>query len=210
MHKENIYLKNRSKKEIYLDLDNFLKKNYKKEKKVLDIGCGSGIYINLAKRIGYFVKACDYNPKNCIYDYIKVDKCDLNEEKLPYSNNEFEIIILTEVIEHIYNPGFLISEIYRVLKKGGKLYLTTPNLTNIKNKIWFLLFSHFLTHPNNPKMGDHITHIPPHFIKSFLERYYFKEIKIRYLNSFFPYTKLKLPNCPFLSDTVVIEAKKLF
>jgi len=134
--------------------------------------------------------------------------CDLNKEKLPYPDNQFDIIIFTEVIEHIYNPGFVLKEINRILKPKGKLYLSTPNLINIKNKMEFLLFSHFLTHPNNPEKGGHITHMPPNFIKNFLEINNFSNITKRFVGSFIPMTKIKLLNNSFLSDIVIFEATK--
>ena len=44
------------------------------------------------------------------------------------SNNSIDFVVTFQVIEHIYNDEKFIEEIYRVLKPGGKLILTTPNL----------------------------------------------------------------------------------
>ena len=45
--------------------------------------------------------------------------------KLPFKDEKFEIILCTEVLEHLHSPRVAISEMYRVLKKGGLLILTT-------------------------------------------------------------------------------------
>ncbi|MEM3374122.1 MAG: class I SAM-dependent methyltransferase [Candidatus Woesearchaeota archaeon] len=205
---EKKFLSNRSKKGIYTDLEKFLKNNYKKGHRLLDVGAGTGIYSKLAKKIGYEVYAIDYNPEICKFKEIKILFCDLNTQKLPFLDNYFDVVIMTEVIEHLYNTGFILSEINRVLKEKGILYLTTPNLANLKNKLWFLFFSYFITHKKNPGLGDHINHITPLFLKYFLERTNFQKIRISYLNSFFPFTKIKLPNSEFFSDTVKLIAYK--
>jgi len=202
------YFKRKKKRSIYEDLTKFLEKNYSKGKKVLDLGSGCGVFSKYAKDMGYDVSSCDYNMEYCIYEDLRIDFCDLNKGRLPYPDKEFDLVLLAEVIEHIYNPGAVLSEISRVLKPGGKLYLSTPNLVNWKNKASFLLRSHFLTHPENPKIGDHITHIPPSFIRSFLDRSDFSDIRIRYISSTIPFTTVRLPDCSALSDTVVAEAAR--
>lgn len=54
-------------------------------------------------------------------------KVDFNEEILPFHNEAFDTIICSEVIEHLENPHQFLKQCHRVLKKGGKLILTTPN-----------------------------------------------------------------------------------
>jgi ubiquinone/menaquinone biosynthesis C-methylase UbiE len=48
-------------------------------------------------------------------------------ETLPLESASFNWVLLSEVIEHLADPLVLVNEIYRVLKPGGFLYLTTPN-----------------------------------------------------------------------------------
>jgi ubiquinone/menaquinone biosynthesis C-methylase UbiE len=52
------------------------------------------------------------------------DLCKDNSELIP--SDYFDIIICTEVLEHTLNPFNAVAEIYRILKKGGKCYVTTP------------------------------------------------------------------------------------
>ena len=47
--------------------------------------------------------------------------------RLPYESSQFDLVILVEVIEHVPEQGALLAEISRVLKPGGRLFLTTPN-----------------------------------------------------------------------------------
>jgi 2-polyprenyl-3-methyl-5-hydroxy-6-metoxy-1,4-benzoquinol methylase len=51
--------------------------------------------------------------------------------QLPFKEGAFDIVISTEVIEHTVNPRKAIFEIFRVLKPGGRVALTTPN------KFWY-------------------------------------------------------------------------
>ncbi len=56
-------------------------------------------------------------------------------KKLPVKSGLYDLIILTEVIEHITFPQIFILEITRLLKEDGKLLLTTPNIHMFGNRI---------------------------------------------------------------------------
>ena len=81
----------------------------------LDIGCGPrGLGSSANIDIAY--------PPN-IPDNFQI----MDAHELHFPNNTFEAISILEVIEHVENPSQVLREIYRVLKKDGALYLTTPN-----------------------------------------------------------------------------------
>jgi len=71
------------------------------------------------------------------FDELK--ECDLNSEKIPFPDNFFDVVICSEVIEHIYNTDRLLIEIKRILKPSGILIISTPNLASFFNRI-FILF----------------------------------------------------------------------
>lgn len=82
-----------------------------------------------------------------------VDICDLNTQKLLYNDNTFDLITFTEVIEHIENHRLTLSEISRVLKPGGYVILSTPNILNLKSRVRFL-FCGFWNLFGPLKVGD--------------------------------------------------------
>ena len=84
---------------------------------ILDIGCGDGALVNLL------------NTKECIScKGIDIDQgVNFEKDKLPYGDNEFDIIIMYSVIEHLYDPGNLLTEIKRVCKTKGKIIIITSN-----------------------------------------------------------------------------------
>lgn len=92
-------------------------------KKILDVGCDIKPYKKLFANneyIGIDIKGGGHE------DQAKtVDKF-FDGENIPYNDNEFDIIICTEVLEHSQNPNKLMSECQRVLKNEGKIYLTMP------------------------------------------------------------------------------------
>lgn len=108
---------------------------------VLDIGCEPG-YMPIA------LKAMDYNVTaggvNLIKDFknrmdrfqITIDVYNVDIDDLPYSNGQYDVVIFSEVIEHLfYGVPHALNEINRVLKEGGSLILTTPNLARLVNRI---------------------------------------------------------------------------
>jgi len=107
--------------------------------KHLDIGSGTG---NLISRIQQEYKvessACDYTDKFMGLKHISVDIVDLNLGILPYPDNSFDLITFTEVAEHLENYRAIVREASRILKPGGIIALTTPNVLNMKSRMRFL------------------------------------------------------------------------
>lgn len=114
-----------------------------KKGKLLDLGSGNGTTGKKLFDLGFDVEAFDMDRERFKYHKeIQFSNGNLNDP-LPYENNTFDFIIFMEVIEHIYNPGFVISEISRILKKDGKLILSTPNILNIGSRFRFLIEGSF-------------------------------------------------------------------
>lgn len=108
-------------------LEKFLAFHATKEK-VLDVGSGGSAY-------GKFF------PNRISVDVDPSRNPDMiaDAHNLPFNDEEFEIIICTEVLEHVRDPQKVIDECYRVLKKGGKLLLTTRfvyPLHDAPNDLW--------------------------------------------------------------------------
>ena len=66
-------------------------------------------------------------------------KCDLNVGGLPFRDNYFDLVLMSEVIEHIYNTDHILLESRRVLKPFGYLLVSTPNLAWWLNRLVLLL-----------------------------------------------------------------------
>ncbi len=65
-------------------------------------------------------------------------KCNL-EKGIPFSDEKFDVIYCGEVIEHLYNPDFLVKEFNRILKPNGHIIMSTPNLCSWFNRILFVI-----------------------------------------------------------------------
>jgi len=115
--------------------------------KYLDLGCGDGTStvvvteaLNVKKIYGVDI---DYKELNkAKLKGIHVYKADLNLDTLPFNDEEFDVVSAFDVIEHLWNTDNLLSEAYRVLKRGGYYIITTPNLASWINRL--LLLSGYL------------------------------------------------------------------
>lgn len=98
----------------------------------LDIGCGDGSNSIILKKLGFTVEGCDIAftaLRKAGQKGIKTRQVDLNKSKLPYSTNQFKLVWMTDVIEHVIRPDSAMAEVYRILQPGGYLFLTTPNVS---------------------------------------------------------------------------------
>ena len=97
--------------------------------RVLDIGCGSGIISTIIKENQFDVMGIDIS-KEALRKYysrgLRGVVADI-EPSIPAKSDTFDMVWLSEVIEHVKNCENLIREGYRVLKPGGRLYVSTPN-----------------------------------------------------------------------------------
>lgn len=130
-----------------------LQKN--KNAQLLDLGCGYGRFtLRAGKTIGskglHGVEIVDEKIDKARERGIDVRKGDLNQ-KLPFQNESFDVIIASHIIEHLDNTDTFVKEIYRVLKPGGYLIIATPNLAACAN-ILFLLFG---KQPSIAEVSDH-------------------------------------------------------
>ena len=58
----------------------------------------------------------------------------IEEDAFPYSDDEFDVVVFAEIMEHLLNdPCAVLGEIKRVLKPGGTIVLTTPNVARLEN-----------------------------------------------------------------------------
>ena len=102
-------------------------------KKILDLGCGRGFYLEAAgkllpeakilgvdKNSGYLKKARNYVQADNVA-YLKADIT-----RLPLKDNAFDFIIASEILEHLEDDEKAIKEIYRVLSWEGKAIITVP------------------------------------------------------------------------------------
>lgn len=64
---------------------------------------------------------------------VKPLQLDLNEEKLPFDDESFDLVVVLELIYHLLDPDAAIEEMKRVLSPDGMLLLSTPNLANWMN-----------------------------------------------------------------------------
>lgn len=117
-----------------------IKKTKKQTFDILDVGCGRG-YIDFKlkdcvdKNHNLRVVGIDnYKPAIDFADtrkkFLNRDDCHfklMDTCKLEFKNNFFDIIICSEVLEHLKDPQAAMKEIYRVLKKGGLAIISTPN-----------------------------------------------------------------------------------
>lgn len=113
--------------------------------RILDIGGYPGIFGNLLsnKFVNSNIYVCDVNINTVIKDNCTtldmISIGNLENSKLPFKNDTFDMISCLEVIEHLYNADNILSEINRILKPNGILLLSTPNLVSWSNRLLILL-----------------------------------------------------------------------
>ena len=69
---------------------------------------------------------------------ISVIQLDASRENLPFEPDSFDIVLCSEVIEHLYDPDFAVEQLKRVLRPTGKMIITTPNLAAWYNRLLLL------------------------------------------------------------------------
>lgn len=108
--------------------------------KVLDLGCGNGVlleYLIRKKNVkGTGIEIDEEKVTQGILKGVNVIQGDINEEILDYADQTFDYVILSQTLQQVTRPAWLISEMLRVGRKG---IVSFPNYSHYKNRIFFFL-----------------------------------------------------------------------
>jgi len=113
--------------------------------KILDVGCYPYHLGKALEDMGHEVWgiASEHEP---IHGK-KIKICNIETDKFPFKDNFFDLILFSEVLEHLpQSPGFALKEMLRVAKPDGHLLVTTPNIARSINRIK-LLFGESVSYP---------------------------------------------------------------
>jgi 2-polyprenyl-3-methyl-5-hydroxy-6-metoxy-1,4-benzoquinol methylase len=107
---------------------------------VLDVGCASGaVSVRLARR-GCVVRGCDISEKLIRSAERHTAVCDVDvgydvadAEQLPYEDGSFDVVLCVDLLHHFNNIDRVVSELLRVVKRGGRVVTLDPNVLNLHN-----------------------------------------------------------------------------
>ncbi|XRP97074.1 class I SAM-dependent methyltransferase [Methanocaldococcus sp. 16A] len=113
---------------------NYLSSFKKNEIKILDLGCGMGEFAVFLSLSGYYVVGVDMDKEQLKIAKIlkeenkaKVEFINTDATKLPFKDEEFDIIICFDVFEHVDDLQPICNEMWRILKNDGVIFLRFPN-----------------------------------------------------------------------------------
>ncbi len=163
-----------------------------KNKKFLEVGCGVGSSLIVAKK-DYSIDAFGVEPSSKEFSSFKEislllfkehnlsDEIIINStaESLPFESETFDLVYSTNVLEHVNDPVKVLNESYRVLKRGGFLQFVIPNYFSfweghygvfwpcITNKTLGKIYATIIG--KNPKYVDSLQLINPGYLKNILK-----------------------------------------
>jgi 2-polyprenyl-3-methyl-5-hydroxy-6-metoxy-1,4-benzoquinol methylase len=113
--------------------------------KILDIGCGRGLFLDVMRRGGWDVIGTEFNEETASHVTkaygLKVFPGDIIQHKL--KTESIDAININQVLEHLKNPDKILAESFRLLRKGGVLIISVPDLRSpqfaLGKENWFLL-----------------------------------------------------------------------
>lgn len=173
--------------------------------RVLDIGSGNGKLCDMIARNGYYVSGMEYDstgvqlsrkayPTINFYQYgVQDDPALLLEQE---NHKLFDLVVSTEVIEHLYSPQLLVQFAHSVLTDKGKLIITTPYHGYLKN-LALSLFDKWDHHHTAHWEGGHIKFWSKKTLTTLLETHGFHVNKATGVG-----------RAPYLWKSMVIVAEK--
>ena len=134
---------------------------------VLDIGCGRGLYLIALRKMGWKVSGIeiDADSAKCAREQygLSVRTGPAEEALGEFADKQFDVVTMWHVLEHLFDPSGVLSEVHRILKPGGILMLEVPNFdsfaSSLFGKHWFTL-----------EVPRHLYHFTPQTLSAMLAK----------------------------------------
>jgi 2-polyprenyl-3-methyl-5-hydroxy-6-metoxy-1,4-benzoquinol methylase len=145
---------------------------YKKNNLLLDIGCGTGQFMKSAQKESWNTLGIEVSKEIAEWAMkehgLKILVGELPDLKLDAAS--FDIVTMFEVIEHLRDPLNYLNEIFKILRRDGLLFLTTPNYNSLSRILLGSKWS-FIEH-------KHLFYFTPKTLKSLLRKTGFKKVEL--------------------------------
>ena len=108
------------------------------DSRILDYGCGGASYLQYFHNKGYEISGADVAGdvvKQCRQNGLDVKSID-DFNEIPFASDQFDVVYLMQVFEHLRDPNTFLRELFRILVDKGDLYISVPN----SNSIWRRIF----------------------------------------------------------------------
>jgi SAM-dependent methyltransferase len=135
--------------------------------RILDAPCGAGGLARLLSQAGHSLVGADLHlmPPSHLYRGVRLD---LNAP-LPFLDGVFDAVVSVEGIEHLENPYLPVREFSRILRPGGRLVISTPNILNMRSRVkFFLLGTLFWFDSGGYRPASHVNAIPIYELRHLL------------------------------------------
>lgn len=150
-------------------------KTFTNKNKLLDLGCGLGTFLEVARKADFNVSGNDISSyaQEEVKDGSKIPFYPGEVSKANLPKESFDIITAWDVFEHIPQVNQTAKTVYKSLKPGGYLFLSTPNIkswdSRLLKKYWY----------GYKKIPEHLVFFSPASIKKILEKNGFNLIAIK-------------------------------
>ena len=181
---------------------------YKDNGKLLDIGCGPGYLMEEAKKFGFDVYGVEVGNKAA---HIAKDKFGNDKvyngvlEESKFENKYFDIIVMSDVLEHVENPLVLFKLSYNMLNQNSYIIITTPNTNSFTCKSMKSKWPHYNIehiHYFNKKSIQILSNITGFEIIKI--KPFWKILTFKYMNSIFKYNRKLLSKIFSIFDKIPI------
>lgn len=208
----------------FLDNNIWLREEFSFEylagKKVLEIGCGSGVASCLMAKAGAIVTAIDISDtscriaeRNCRTRGINVSIINMDAENMAFEDDSFDYVFSWGVIHHSGNPGNILKEISRVLKRGGEGLVMVYHRNSLR---YYMLGLFYLLVKGKIFSGYTLETVQSFFTDGYYHRHYSRKEFLNELNKvkLIPervvISDLKAHTVKFLSYSVMRWLRKKF
>lgn len=192
--------------------------------KLLEVGCAVGFFLEIAQTSGWEVQGVELATWAGQYarEKTKVNVTTGKLEDIKFPDSYFDAVVMIELIEHTQNPAIFLKEVYRILKPGGIILITTPNSKSIHAKIWQKKFQETFLIPEHLFLFSiptiqcilkltnfKIIHLQT---KTYLRRYYDYKVPdglLRQIRKLCRKLMLGVINCLNLGEMLVVVANKV-
>lgn len=109
---------------------------YRQTNRLLDVGCGAGLLLQAARDHGWQAQGIDVSESSVRHvQSLGLEAFHGELKDAQFQQGQFDVITAAEIVEHLFDPLAVVTEVHRLLRPGGLFWLTTPHVRSITSRV---------------------------------------------------------------------------